>query len=39
MLAQVLIDGITIYQLTEHGLALQATLKGTKYFQDADLNN
>lgn len=35
---EVLIDGITIYQLTEHGLALQATLKGTKYFKDSDLN-
>lgn len=36
---EVLIDGITIYQLTEHGLALQATLKGTKYFKDSDLND
>ena len=36
---EVLIDGITVYQLTEHGLALQATLKGTKYFKDADLND
>ena len=35
---EILLDGITVYQLTEHGLALQATLKGTKYFKDADLN-
>lgn len=31
-------DGITVYQLTENGLALQATLQGTKYWQDDDLN-
>ena len=31
-------DGITIYQITESGLALQATLKGTKYWKDDDLN-
>ncbi len=31
-------DGITIYQLTESGLALQATVKGTKYWKDDDLN-
>lgn len=36
---EVFIDGITVYQLTEHGLALQATLKGTKYFKDSDLND
>ena len=35
---EVLIDGVTIYQLTESGLALQATLKGTKYWKDAELN-
>jgi len=35
---EVLIDNITIYQLTEAGLALQATVKGTKYWQDDDLN-
>jgi lipid-binding SYLF domain-containing protein len=32
------IDNITIYQLTETGLALQATVKGTKYWQDEQLN-
>jgi lipid-binding SYLF domain-containing protein len=35
---EVLIDGITIYQLTESGLALQATIKGTKYWKDDELN-
>lgn len=29
---------ITIYQLTETGLALQATVKGTKYWKDDSLN-
>jgi len=32
------VNNITIYQLTKSGLALQATVKGTKYWQDADLN-
>ena len=31
-------DGITIYQITQSGLALQATVKGTKYWKDDDLN-
>jgi lipid-binding SYLF domain-containing protein len=35
---EVLLDGITIYQLTESGLALQATVKGTKYWKDDELN-
>ena len=35
---EVLLDNITIYQLTETGLALQATIKGTKYWKDSDLN-
>lgn len=35
---EVLIDNITIYQLTESGLALQATVKGTKYWKDEELN-
>lgn len=30
--------GISLYQLTENGLALQATIQGTKYYQDDDLN-
>ncbi|MBT8142141.1 MAG: hypothetical protein HKN88_00530 [Gammaproteobacteria bacterium] len=32
------VDNITIYQLTETGLALQVTVKGTKYWKDPDLN-
>jgi len=35
---EVLVDNITIYQLTESGLALQATVKGTKYWKDQALN-
>ena len=31
-------DNVTVYQLTESGLSLQATLKGTKYWKDASLN-
>jgi lipid-binding SYLF domain-containing protein len=30
--------GVTVYQMTEKGLALQVTLQGTKYWQDDDLN-
>ena len=30
--------GIKLYQLTESGLALQATIQGTKYWKDEDLN-
>ena len=33
-----LVDGVTVYQLTDKGLALQATLQGTKYWHDDDLN-
>jgi lipid-binding SYLF domain-containing protein len=35
---EAVIDNITIYQLTKTGLALQATVKGTKYWKDAELN-
>jgi lipid-binding SYLF domain-containing protein len=35
---EALIDGITIYQLTKSGLALEATVKGTKYWKDDELN-
>lgn len=35
---EVVVDNITIYQLTESGLALQATIKGTKYWKDSELN-
>lgn len=34
-----LIPGVTVYQLTENGLALQATLQGTKYWKSKRLNN
>jgi lipid-binding SYLF domain-containing protein len=30
--------GVWLYQLTDKGLALELTAKGTKYFQDKDLN-
>jgi lipid-binding SYLF domain-containing protein len=30
--------GVDLYQLTENGLALQATIQGTKYYKDDDLN-
>lgn len=32
------VQGVTMYQLTETGVALQATLQGTKYWKDDDLN-
>ena len=32
------IDDVTIYQITENGLALQATVKGTKYWRDESIN-
>jgi len=30
--------GVWIYQVTDKGLALELTAKGTKYYKDADLN-
>ena len=30
--------GVELYQLTENGLALQATIQGTKYWKNDDLN-
>ena len=35
---EVVINNATIYQLTKSGLALQATIKGTKYWKDVELN-
>jgi lipid-binding SYLF domain-containing protein len=32
------LDNITVYQLTQSGIALQATIKGTKYWRDEELN-
>jgi lipid-binding SYLF domain-containing protein len=31
-------DGVWMYQLTDKGLALEITAKGTKYFKDKELN-
>lgn len=36
--AQVVADDIEIYQVTEAGLALQATIKGSKFWKDSELN-
>lgn len=33
-----LANGVSVYQLTKSGLALQATLQGTKYWKDKKLN-
>jgi len=33
-----IINGVDVYQMTESGLALQATLQGTKYWVNKDLN-
>ncbi len=33
-----LTEGVELYQFTKNGLALQATLQGTKYWKDKDLN-
>lgn len=35
---EAIIDNVTVYQLTQSGLALQSTIKGTRYWQDANLN-
>lgn len=32
------IKGMTLYQITKNGLAIQATVQGTKYWIDEDLN-
>ncbi len=36
--AEARIDDVTVYSLTESGLALQAVLKGTKFWLDPELN-
>ena len=36
--AGTIVNGVSVYQMTETGLALQATLQGTKYWVDSDLN-
>ncbi|HKJ50282.1 MAG TPA: YSC84-related protein [Gammaproteobacteria bacterium] len=35
---EITVDDMTIYQLTETGLALQATIKGTRFWKDEALN-
>lgn len=35
---EVMLDGIKIYQLIDTGLALQATIKGTRFWKDSELN-
>lgn len=30
--------GVKLYQITEHGLAIQATVQGTKFWKDEELN-
>jgi len=35
---EILLDNITIFQLVKNGFALQATVKGTKYWKDRALN-
>lgn len=36
--AHTVIPGVEVYQITKNGLALQATLQGTKYWKDKELN-
>ena len=35
---EIVIDNITVYQLTESGLALQAIIKGAKFLKNDELN-
>ncbi len=37
-MAATLTQGVSVYQLTDKGLALQATLQGTKYWKNDELN-
>tara|TARA_R110002111_G_scaffold82138_6_gene129424 strand:+ start:946 stop:1533 length:588 start_codon:yes stop_codon:yes gene_type:complete len=37
-LSATVVNGVSLYQLTENGLALQATLQGTKYWKAKKLN-
>lgn len=36
--ADTVVGGVTVYQMTQKGLALQATLQGTKYWKNKKLN-
>lgn len=33
-----MVDNVTVYQMTRSGLALQATVSGTRYWKDGELN-
>ncbi len=35
---EITVDNITVYQMTQAGLALQATVKGTRFWADSELN-
>lgn len=35
---EAILDRVSVYQITESGLALQATVKGTRYWLDPELN-
>ena len=35
---EAIVDNVTVYQITQSGLALQATVKGTRYWRDSELN-
>ncbi len=37
--AVTVLPDVDVYQITKNGVALQATLQGTKYWRDADLSN
>jgi len=36
--AAALVPGMEVYQITKNGIALQATIQGTKYWKDKELN-
>jgi hypothetical protein len=36
--AETVASGIRLYKITQNGLALQATVQGTKYWKDKELN-
>ncbi|MCF7688140.1 MAG: hypothetical protein K9M98_07230 [Cephaloticoccus sp.] len=36
--AVTVVPGMEVYQITKNGIALQATIQGTKYWQDKELN-
>ena len=36
--AKTVVPGVEVFQITKNGVALQATLQGTKYWKDKELN-